>query len=126
MLNEELARGQGVPKDWLGESYPRSESVMKTVAVHILEYLSDILVVAPNPVSPHAKSPDSTASTTKEDKHHEAFTWNPPDLAPRSAWTRERTFSLIQAALWYDDPSEEEFTGVSHVRTPRRKPRRHV
>jgi hypothetical protein len=104
MLNDELARGQGVPKGWLGETYPRSESVKKTVAVHILEYLSDILVVVPTHISPLLRSPALTTSTTDEDAHDEAFSWNPPDLTPRSAWTRERTFSLIQAALRYDDP----------------------
>jgi hypothetical protein len=46
---------------------------------------------------------DDRATDCKEDEH-EPFSWKPPNLRPCSAWTRERTFSLIQAALQYDDP----------------------
>jgi hypothetical protein len=104
MLNDELARGQGIPKGWLSETYPRSEAVKRTVAVHILEYLSEVLVTENNFVSQPPNSLDVTTSIADEDGHDEPFSWNPPGLAPRSAWTRERTFSLIQAALQYDDP----------------------
>jgi hypothetical protein len=44
MLNDELARGLGVPKAWLGEAYPRPNTVRHTIAVYILEDLSELLV----------------------------------------------------------------------------------
>lgn len=35
ILNDEIARGLGVPKKWLGEVYPTGQLIRRTVALHI-------------------------------------------------------------------------------------------
>jgi hypothetical protein len=44
LLNDELARGLGTPKTWLGTAYPRARVVQRTPAVHILEFLGQFLI----------------------------------------------------------------------------------
>jgi hypothetical protein len=122
LLNDELARGQGAPKSWLADTYPRSETVRITVAVHLLEYLSELMSTAPptkKPSSNDTRDDIGNPFEPPEDDEHPPFSWNPPDLAPRSAWTRERTFSLIQAALKYDDPGALIEEGMKMLRRHR-------
>jgi hypothetical protein len=103
LLNDELSKGQGTPKAWLGEHYPHGSVVRKTVAVHILEYLSDTLVqnspvvqITPEMLEPRPDCVDAAEEVP--------FSWVPPDLSPTSDWTKDRVYNLIQAAIQYDEP----------------------
>jgi hypothetical protein len=37
LLNDELAKGLGMPKTWLEDNYPDGASLKTTVALHILK-----------------------------------------------------------------------------------------
>jgi hypothetical protein len=104
ILNDEVALGQGVPKSWLSDHYPRGSTVRKTVALHLLEYLSGWLVMSSNDDAMATTVGSDDATTDTKDDQQTQFTWTPPDLSPRSAWARERTYNLIQVAMWYEDP----------------------
>jgi hypothetical protein len=103
LLNDELARGQGTPKAWLGEHYPRGSVVRKTVAVHLFEYLSDLIVAGDAEIPPLIERPDDD-STEATNFDEPPFSWVPPDLSPTSDWTRDRAYNLVQAALQYEEP----------------------
>jgi hypothetical protein len=92
-----------MPKIWLGDAYPGSETVRSTIPVHLLEYLSDFMVAKSIEASMPTTSPETESIDTTDDEHA-PFSWKPPDLSPCSGWTKERTYNLIQAALKYDDP----------------------
>jgi hypothetical protein len=47
LLNDELAKGQGMPNTWTRDQYPPSDLVRRTPAVHILEFLSEGLTNPP-------------------------------------------------------------------------------
>jgi hypothetical protein len=118
LLNDELARGQGTPKDWLGGAYPRSETVRSTVSVHLLEYLSDFMVSGLDSTTISSESLEDKFEIDSDDDHP-PFSWKPQDLAPRSAWTKARTYNLIQAALKYEDPGRLIEDGMRMLRRHR-------
>jgi hypothetical protein len=43
LLHDELAKGLGAPKNWIGDRYPDGRTLQPTVALHILENLSPLL-----------------------------------------------------------------------------------
>jgi hypothetical protein len=45
LLNDELAKGLGVPKTWLGDRYPSGKAVANTVSLHLFEGLTSSFVV---------------------------------------------------------------------------------
>jgi hypothetical protein len=103
LLNDELAKGLGVPKAWLSDIYPSGKSVANTVSLHLLEGLT------PSLVSQEQKS--TAEPTTCEESWPEYTTydestiqWHPPDLTEGHAWHRECLEGLLQAALEYDSP----------------------
>ena len=51
LLHDELAKGLGVPKTWLQDHYPSGRIVEDTVALHLLEGLSPLLIRSPNRIS---------------------------------------------------------------------------
>jgi hypothetical protein len=75
LLNDELARGQGTPKSWLGAAYPRFESVRKTVPVHILEYLSALLVSEDGHIRYKAARTREDQPECAEEEVHPPFKW---------------------------------------------------
>jgi hypothetical protein len=44
LLNDELARGMGAPKEWVEEWHPASATLKQTISLHLLECLTPILV----------------------------------------------------------------------------------
>jgi hypothetical protein len=118
LLNDELARGQGAPKAWLGATYPRPETVRMTVPVHILEYLSHVLVSDTASVEEPTTSPDAGPSMTADDEHT-PFSWQPPDIGPLLSWTKARTYNLVQAAIRYQNPGSLIEEGLQMLRRHR-------
>jgi hypothetical protein len=118
LLNDELTRGLGTPKAWLGDIYPRSETVRQTVPVHLLEYLSDVMVTTSNDVQWNATTWDKV-TTIPDVPVNAPFSWNPPNLEPTSDWTRQRAYNLIQAALLYEDPGKLINEGMRMLNTHR-------
>jgi hypothetical protein len=51
LLNDELAKGLGVPKSWLGDFYPSGKAVASTVPLHLLKSLTSSFVY-PNTTAP--------------------------------------------------------------------------
>jgi hypothetical protein len=49
LLHDELCNGLGVPKPWVLE-YPDGRTVRRTIALHLLEYLTPLLVHANTPI----------------------------------------------------------------------------
>jgi hypothetical protein len=99
LLNDELARGPGTPKSWLGAHYPRGSVVRKTVAVHLLEYLSDRLVTESSDIPPRTERHEYVLPTDDTKTEYPPYSWVPPDLSPTSDWTRDRAYNLVQAAI---------------------------
>jgi hypothetical protein len=59
LLNDELAKGLGVPKMWLQDTYPNGRSVRNIVALHVLEALMPLLIR----ITEHAPLPPGTRDT---------------------------------------------------------------
>jgi hypothetical protein len=115
LMNDEIAKGLGVPKLWFWrfpeEHYPDGKIIGQTVALHILEALSPIFLQSEpgetsDPIDDalagagHTTLNNQQPSTNQECK----FDWKPPNLSPKSEWSRRCATDLIQACLQYDDP----------------------
>jgi hypothetical protein len=106
LLHDELCNGLGVPKSWVCD-YPDGRLVQRTVALHLLEYLTPKLVFRPEPAPIPVPKMSSTKSKavqmcTKVDDLV-VFAWKPPDLSPGSSWTRETIQELRFACDEYAD-----------------------
>jgi hypothetical protein len=105
LLNDEIARGLGVPKQWLGEVYPMGQLIRRTVALHIFEALGPLLTTDQG-----VETPDDTQHETSNQAFvppnaaSEHFSWKPPDLSLTSNWTKARVSNLISSALLFQDP----------------------
>jgi hypothetical protein len=112
LLNDKLARRQGVPKSWMANKYPRSKLVNRTVVpVHILEYAGAMLTKPVKPVEPDEDSDEEPPSLiprcfASEHELVEPFHWNPPNIAAGSEWTKARVTNLLAAAQRYSDPAK--------------------
>jgi hypothetical protein len=122
LMNDELARGQGTPKSWLGDQYPKGKMVRQTIAVHLLEYLSPLLT------RPRVNREDGKPHPTPKVQDRQApdiapgqipFEWKPPDLSSESAWNRTRIENLIHAAQRYVDPGPIIEEGMEILRRHR-------
>jgi hypothetical protein len=49
LLNDELAKGLGVPKAWMNNQYPLVWLIHNTVDVHLIEYFTNTLVSEQTP-----------------------------------------------------------------------------
>jgi hypothetical protein len=124
LLNDELARGQGVPKSWLVDKYPRSKLVNHTVPVHILEYAGAMLTKPASPVEPDLDSDEELPSLipryfSSDHELVEPFHWNPPDISANSEWTKQRVENLLAAAQRYSDPAKLIDEGMLMLRKHR-------
>jgi hypothetical protein len=119
ILNDELAKGQGMPTGWTGGQYPASNTTRRTPAVHILEYLSGALTSPPAAQVLEPTDDDDAESIPDLIPRHETFTWKPPDLSPTSAWTLERVQHLIMACLEYENPGPMIEQGLMMLRRHR-------
>jgi hypothetical protein len=118
LMNDEIARGLGAPKSWLGDAYPKAGTVRRTPAVHLLEYLSHFLVTPePREANPGVTKPLTSEALPQDD--HIPFSWKPPDLGPTSAWTKQRVFNLIRASLEYVSPGRLIEKGLQNLRRHR-------
>jgi hypothetical protein len=104
LLNDELAKGLGVPKIWLQDTYPDRRSVRNTVALHVLTALTPLLIQ----ITAHAPLPPGTSDAPtfvlQPGPNDEAFSWVPPDLSIGSDWNKKRVKNLISACCQYLDP----------------------
>jgi hypothetical protein len=117
LLHDELCTGLGVPKSW-ATSYPPGSLVRRTVALHLLEYVTPNLLQmntksteawtlpmdpsAPIPV-PEANHASQTVQTCFTSGENLGFTWRPPDISPGSPWNRETIRTLRSACNEYAD-----------------------
>jgi hypothetical protein len=90
LMNYELARGQGTPKAWMKDVYPRGQMVCHSVAVHVFEYVRTLLtrneeVAALDPIPMN----ETASSSGKPPSTNSPFVWRPPDLSKDSAWTKK-------------------------------------
>jgi hypothetical protein len=106
LLHNELCIGLGVPKPWVHE-YPDGRSVQRTVALHLLEYLTRLVVepVNPEPAPVQKVTMKRSPTVTICEKIDDliVFSWKPPDLLPGSDWTREMIRDLRAACDEYED-----------------------
>jgi hypothetical protein len=104
LLHNELCNGLGVPKPWVLE-YPDGKTARRTVALHLLEYLTPALLQPAAPEQPPVLEAPSKMSkvVTRCDTVGDfmVFTWKPPDLSPGSDWTRETIQELREACNEY-------------------------
>jgi hypothetical protein len=84
LLNDELARGMGAPKEWVQEWYPTSGTLKQTISLHLLEYLTPILLQPNDSATGSAQKCDLASeirvSTDDDSFPKEIFSWCPPDL----------------------------------------------
>jgi hypothetical protein len=118
LLNDKLAKGLGIPKAWLEGIYPHTKTIWRTPAVHLLEYIGQLLQIEElslptNPGTSHrpAEAPPPN--------WYPPFTWKPPDMGPTSNWTRERVFNLIRACVPYENPGVMIANGLQDLRCHR-------
>jgi hypothetical protein len=120
LLNDELAKGLGMPKTWLEDQYPDGSSLKTTVALHILESLTPVLV---REGIPHAAiSPDRDVPNFVSDPppNEDSFEWRPPNLSPSAPWYKARVLDLIRACCLYPCPGpmiKEGLTMLRHHRS---------
>jgi hypothetical protein len=74
------------------------------VAVHLFEYLSDMLVTEPSDIPPLKERFDCETPSDDAELEHSPFSWVPPDLSPTSEWSRDRAYNFVMAAIQYDNP----------------------
>jgi hypothetical protein len=101
LLHDELAKGLGTPKIWIGDCYRNGGTLQHTVALHILESLSPLLYTEDVGASLNPQDPHNPAYFVSEPppKNAAAFDWRPPDLSPQGAWYKARVEDLL-----YPDP----------------------
>jgi hypothetical protein len=101
----DLARGQGTPKAWMKDVYPRGQMVRHSVAVHVFEYVSTVLtrneeVAALDPIPMN----ETASSSGKPPSTNSPFVWRPLDLSEDSAWTKKRLEKLMAVAIGFLEP----------------------
>jgi hypothetical protein len=106
LLHDELCNGLGVPKSWVRDC-PDGRIVKRTIALHLLEYLTPLLVSRPKPAPvpvPKVSSKESNVvpTYTKTDDF-KVFTWKPSDLSPWLTWTKLTIEELRIASDEYED-----------------------
>ena len=113
LLNDELARGMGAPKEWVKEWYPTSATLKNTISLHLLEYLTPILLQPQvsadisTPSSPKDEFASEIRVSTDDDSFpKEIFSWCPPDLKCDSPWFNARVRSLRYASQSFANPKE--------------------
>jgi hypothetical protein len=106
LLHDELCNGLGVPKSWIHD-YPHGRIVQRTIALHLLEYLTPLLVSRPKPtpvpVQQVSSKESNVVQTCTKAGDFAVFTWKPPDLSPGSPWSRETIAELRRACDDYED-----------------------
>jgi hypothetical protein len=106
LWHDELCDGLGVPKSWVRD-YPDGRIVNRTIALHLLEYLTPLLVSRPKPAPvpvPKASSKESdVVQTCTQTDDFIVFTWKPPDLSPGSTWRKSTIEELGIASDEYPD-----------------------
>jgi hypothetical protein len=121
LLNDELAKGLGMPKTWLEDHYPDGASLRTTVALHILESLTPLLVHAQGgPVAANLQDPEVPNFVREPIPNDESFEWRPPDLSPSAPWYKARVLDLIRACCLYPTPGpmiEEGLIMLRHHRS---------
>jgi hypothetical protein len=118
LLHDELCIGLGVPKPWVRE-YPEGPLVQQKVALHLLEYLTPLLLrpveAVPAPVPEPSTIKLKTVQICADVGEFIVFTWKPPDLSLGSAWTKETTEELREACNEYDDAKELFQDGIKRM-----------
>ena len=118
LLHDELCNGLGVPKSWV-KDYPPGALVCHTVALHLLEYLSPMLLVPT--VSKTAPVPESlpkvsrTVETCKKIEDLIVFSWKPPDLSEGSEWTCNTIRNLREACDFYPNSDDLFHDGMQRL-----------
>ena len=117
LLHDELATGLGLPKAWRKE-YPPGHLVRKTVALHLFEYLTPLLLLPRTPAAlpglPEVAPADdvSPISACKAGGDYVIFEWHPPDIRPGSDWNAKRLRNLRTACDTYPDSDRLYEEGV--------------
>jgi hypothetical protein len=120
LFNDELAKGLGTPKVWLGDRYPEGRVVTSTVALHILEGLSPALLKESLQASSGRVGLEPTIShAPSTEPAHMPFVWKPPDLSHGSPWYKARVQDLLTACLCYEDPRPLIEEGLEQLRIHR-------
>jgi hypothetical protein len=96
-----------MPKTWLLDQYPDGSSLKTTVALHIFESLTPLLVhekgtpVAVN----NPQDPEVPNFVVQEPApNNESFDWRPPGLSPLARWYTARVLDLIRACCQFPIP----------------------
>jgi hypothetical protein len=123
LLNDELAKGLGVPSKWLRGIYPEGHVLGETVPVHIFEYLSAALSSSEEKpqASPSLRYRPKLRFESPPDLSPESssFSWHPPDLSPGQAWHRTRVRNLLAACQQHPDPTALFEEGMTILRRHR-------
>ena len=111
LLGEELTKGLGAPTEWFKESTAGREMLKQTVSIHILEYLSPLLLQPSIPLDTAAKDNaalqyDAKGRHRKTEAINPPFQWFPPDLSEGSPFFKERVTNLERAARLYPNPDD--------------------
>jgi hypothetical protein len=123
LLDEELAKGLGVPKGWFKSGKNRREMLKETTSIHILEYLTPLLETTIRAEqSEDDTGPPNTDRNEPLPAHTETqvpFSWVPPDLSIGSDFYKARVHSLKKAAAAYPNPEEIIEDGLTILRRHR-------
>jgi hypothetical protein len=127
LLNNELARGMGAPKEWVTEWYLTSATLKQTISLHLLEYLTPILLTSTDsvlgPLEQRAQHRDFEleirVSTDDTSFPKEIFRWCPPNLECDSPWFNERVRLLRYASHNFPDPKKVIEEGLDILRIHR-------
>ena len=117
LLHDELATGLGLAKAWQKE-YPSGHLVRKTVALHLFEYLTPLLLQPQVPTIssqlPEVGTMDDVAPISECESvgDYVVFQWRPPDLRPGSGWSAQCLRNLRQACDTYPDSDQLYTEGV--------------
>jgi hypothetical protein len=119
-LNDEIARGLGIPKKWLEGVYPSGLLITRTVVLHIFKALGPLLTRGQGVKTTANKQHETpTLVFSSPSAASKQYSWKPPDLSPASAWTKARVENLVSAALLFQDPGPIIEEGLRSLRRHR-------
>jgi hypothetical protein len=91
-----------MPKSWLEDHYPNGFSLKTTVALHIHESLTPLLVhEKASPVAANPQDPEVPNFEREPIPNDESFEWRPPYLLPSARWYKAQAMDLIRACCLY-------------------------
>lgn len=131
ILNDEIAKGLGVPREWMAKDetnpYPSEKLLNLTTAIFFFEYLAPLIyreydqstTTAPELIHPESTNASLTTPHSRTAIEH-PFEWRPPDLSVGADWYERRVQNLRAAALTTEDPDLTIQEGLEALRKHRR------